>query len=148
MHPGAFHDPDGIFGLGGAIGLNISTRDKDGGYGPDGYGKGGKKRRTGSGEDGEYDDDDEGPGGRKRRKKSRRNRDKTSKLTQAQLDRLRAMNAIYGADAEQLGLSPRDKRYYDPRGIGKKIVKRRDGNQSAIPDSEGNGDPKNRTRSK
>ena len=157
--PGGFNDTDGIFGPGGAMGLNISTRDKNGGYGPDGYrkgdkygpadfyGPGGKKRRGGSGEDGEYEDGN----GRKRKRKSK-NRDKNSKLTQAQLDRLRAMNAIYGADAEQLGLSPRDKRYYDPRAIGKRKINKRDGNQSALPGSEGfglkTGDLKSRKRSK
>jgi hypothetical protein len=37
LGPGDFHDPNGIFGPGGALGLNISTRDKDGKYGPNGW---------------------------------------------------------------------------------------------------------------
>lgn len=156
LGPGDFHDPNGIFGPGGALGLNISTRDNNGGYGPDGgYGPGGKRKGGKYGENGEYsgdENDGDGKKGKRRRKKSKKN--KNPKLTQQQLEKLRAMNAIYGADAEELGLSPRDKRYYDPKASGRKRIMKRDGNQSAMPGSGlddglgGIGDGKSRKRSR
>mmetsp|Transcript_12501 Transcript_12501/g.14306 ORF Transcript_12501/g.14306 Transcript_12501/m.14306 type:complete len:612 (+) Transcript_12501:565-2400(+) len=78
-----------------------------------------------------------GDGRRGKRKKSRKNKSKKSRLTDSQLRKLRAMNEIYGADAEELGLSPRDKRYYNARdGDSKrgKITRKggRDTNYSAF----------------
>lgn len=62
-----------------------------------------------------------------KRRKSKKRKSKPAKLTAAQKAKLRAMNDIYGQDAEELGLSPRDKRYPGTKNAGRKKISKKGG---------------------
>lgn len=125
IHDGSIFDPtdahgDGAYisGVGGADG--IGGRGGLGGINGNG-GLGGVGGIGGFGNNGETDG-----------KKRRRIKKKSKKLTSDQKRKLQKMNEIYGQDAEELGLSPRDKRYGSKgrKNIKKKTVK--DGNMSEL----------------
>ena len=63
--------------------------------------------------------------------KSKRRKQKPKKLTAAQRRKMRKMNEIYGQDTEELGLSPRDERYYASKN--KKLSnKKKDGKKTSL----------------
>ena len=78
------------------------------------------------------DGDNKDKKGRKKKLKQKRNR-----LTREQMRKLRGLNDVYGQDSEQLGLSPRDERYYNPKNKGKITKKsRKEGNRTSISPGE------------
>lgn len=141
MHDGSMFDPtdahgDGAYiaGVGGAGGKGgrggLGGLNGSGGFGGPGSINGGPGGINGNGGldgVGVYGSNGENDG-----KKRRRIKKKSKKLTSDQKRKLRKMNEIYGQDAEELGLSPRDKRYGSK---GRKNIKKkgvRDGNMSEL----------------
>lgn len=136
--PGGFYGPGGIGSPGGISGAGalgtMGAMGAMGAFGSDGTGRG--RGKGGFGSDGDEDGFMGTVDVNGKRKRSKKSKGKKKPLTNAQKSKLRKMNEIYGQDAEELGLSPRDKRYQDGKGVNgrKKITKKGglDGNMSAL----------------